>query len=184
MTDTHSPGWLALFAPEATRGTGRAAAGRPHWTRTVIEAGLRVRDMVHTPRERACGRMQAGRCDPHPDDGARAQSQPPDLATGGSRPACMGSGGRGGLADHGRPVVCEHGRDGAKAARSRGGLSREPYSGRARTLACMYTYIHVHAADICSALVYACVRVHVCVCPAGKTYMEACSWWQQSSLGR
>jgi hypothetical protein len=43
-----------------------------------------------------------------------------------------------------------------------GGLSREPYSGRARTLACMYTYIHVHAADICSPLVYACV--HVCVC--------------------
>jgi hypothetical protein len=43
-----------------------------------------------------------------------------------------------------------------------GGLSREPYSGRARTLACMYTYIHVHAADICSPLVYACM--HACVC--------------------
>lgn len=42
-----------------------------------------------------------------------------------------------------------------------GGLSREPYSGRARTLACMYTYIHVHAADICSPLVYACMRACV-----------------------
>jgi hypothetical protein len=55
VTDTHSPAglWLYLLQRGQRARAALLLAGRPHWTRTVTEAGLRVRDMVHT-RERAC----------------------------------------------------------------------------------------------------------------------------------